>query len=453
MVAGPPSPLKIGFSQSFRVLFIDSYANYLVAVNDQTPVLVAENIYDENSDLLLPARQRFDIQALKTLRGRRLAKPLELYLQVDESLTADQLQDDISALVQKDHFFSALEEHRPFLKGIVDCLADLDAHFLLQQKLTVMTRQMPGLYHRSLYTLVLSALLADELRLPLEEKHYLYWASLYHDIGMLHLNPLVLNKTDPLTAEDWAHIQTHVNIAQALMGWVPGLPEAVIDAAAEHQERCDGTGYPTAKVESELTLLGQVLGLADSSAAIYVNRLKRQGRGWRDVVPIIELNAQEYLFRAVELLTGLIRRSDLPLSGVVSGSSTDEFLERVRIQHQQLQIWFTRLSDCLLGIGYTHGDRKLHALQNVVLHIATAYKGAVSQQGDFLKEIDELLASPVKDIPRTMEDACLLQQELMFHLLKLSRMMQQYLSFGGSRDGEIQKRLELCFDQIRDYVK
>ena len=78
MVAGPPSPLKIGFSQSFRVLFIDSYANYLVAINDQTPVLVAESIYDENSDLLLPARQRFDIQALKTLRGRRLAKPLEL---------------------------------------------------------------------------------------------------------------------------------------------------------------------------------------------------------------------------------------------------------------------------------------------------------------------------------------------------------------------------------------
>jgi hypothetical protein len=332
-------------------------------------------------------------------------------------------------------------------------LASLDDHFLLQQKLTVMTRQMPGLYYRGLYTLVLCALLADELRLPLEEKHYLFWAALYHDIGMLHLNPLVLNKTDPLTMEDWAHIQTHVTVAQALMAWVPELPEAVIDAAAEHQERCDGTGYPTAKVESELTLLGQVLGLADSVAAIYANRLQKQGRSWRDVIPIIELNAQEYLFRGVELLTGLIRRSDLPLSGVVSGSSTDEFLERVRIQHQQLQIWFSRLSDCLLGIGYTHGDRKLHALQNVILHIATAYKGAVSQQGDFLQQIDDILESQVKDIPRSMEDACLLQQELMFHLLKLSRMMQQYLSFGGSRDGEIQKKLELCFDQIRDYVK
>lgn len=453
MVAGPPSPLKIGFSQSFRVLFIDSYANYLVAINDQTPVLVAESIYDENSDLLLPARQRFDIQALKTLRGRRLAKPLELYLRIDDSLSAEQLLQDVKDLVQEDQFFSVLEEHRPFLKGIIDCLMDLEDHFLLQQKLTVMTRQMPGLYRKTLYTLVLSALLADELRLPLEEKHYLYWAALYHDIGMLHLNPLVLDKTDPLTAEDWAHIQTHVNVAQALMAWAPGLPAEVVDAAAEHQERCDGTGYPTAKVESELTLLGQVLGLADSAAAIYFNRLQKQGRSWRDVVPIIELNAQEYLFRAVELLTGLIRRSDLPLSGVVSGSSTDQYLERVRLQHQHLQIWFTRLSDCLLGVGYTHGDRKLHALQNVVLHIATAYKGAVSQQGDFIKQIDEILASPVKDIPRSIEDACLLQQELMFHLLKLSRMMQQYLSFGGSRDAEIQRKLESCFDQIRGYIK
>lgn len=453
MVAGPPSPLKIGFSQSFRVLFIDSYAHYLVEINDQTPVLVAENIYDENADLLLPARQRFDIQALTTLRGRRLAKPLELYLRVDDSLEASVLQEDVKTLVEKDHFFSALEEHRPFLSNITDCLAALEDHFLLQQKLTVMSRQMPGLYRRTLYTLVLCGALADELRLPLQEKHHLYWAALYHDIGMLHLNPLVLNKTDPLTMEDWAHIQTHVSVAQALMAWIPELPEAVVDAAAEHQERCDGTGYPTAKVESELTLLGQILGLADTAAAIYVNRLQRQGRGWRDVVPVIEMNAQEYLFRAVELLTGLIRRSDLPLSGVVSGSSTDQFLERVRLQHQQLQLWFTRMSDCLLGVGYTHGDRKLHALQNVVLHIATAYRGAISRQEDFEKQIDEILASPVKDIPRALEDACLMQQELMFHLLKLSRMMQQYLAFGGSRDSEIQRRLELCFDQIRDHVK
>ncbi|WP_262369314.1 HD domain-containing phosphohydrolase [Cellvibrio japonicus] len=244
-----------------------------------------------------------------------------------------------------------------------------------------------------------------------------------------------------------------MEIAQALMMLIPGLPDSVGLAVLEHQERCDGTGYPAAKLDSELSLLGQLLALADSVVAIYFNRLLPYGRGWRDAIPIIERSAQEYLFRAVDLLSALVRRSDLPVASVVSGSAVTDFLQQFHSQHERLQCWFDALKGCLLEIGFTHRDRRLHSLQNVVLHLATAYKGVVAQQPALDRQLVNLMEQPATEIPQDLQDHCLLQLEVVFHLRRLSLMLQQYLAAGGSADELIQSKLEACFGQISGYLE
>ena len=433
------------------------YGQRMAAYGDIAPVRAACALYSPDGRLLLEPGAPFDTAVQQGLVALGPAvfggsAPVASLLSIASPLGAAALQADLAAVVEADSFFWALDEQRQLLRQLATYSANLDQHGLLQQHLTLMAAQEPALYRHSLRTVLLLILLADEMRLPLADKQNLFWAALYHDIGMLYIEPLVLHKTSLLTLAEWAQIQSHVALAGLLLESVNGLPEAVYLAVAEHHERGDGTGYPAAKWEAELSLEGQLLALADSVVAVYANRFEPHGRPWRDVLPIIELSGREYLPRALALLVALVRRSDLPRAGVVGEEVGRDFALQLSQRSQRLQAWFGLLKACLLEIGFTHGDRRLHGLQNLLLHLATAYKGVVVQQVELNQSWQQLLNQVVQDVPQELQDADLLQQEVLFNLHRLSLMLQQYLAAGGSSDPQIQARLEACFGQVRAYL-
>ncbi|MGH2589550.1 MAG: HD-GYP domain-containing protein, partial [Actinomycetota bacterium] len=51
---------------------------------------------------------------------------------------------------------------------------------------------------------VYTDMIADELELPEFDRHRLRWSALLHDIGKLSIDASILNKADPLTAEEWS---------------------------------------------------------------------------------------------------------------------------------------------------------------------------------------------------------------------------------------------------------
>jgi hypothetical protein len=290
------------------------------------------------------------------------------------------------------------------------------------------------------------------MRLPAHDSGEIFLAALTHDVGMLHLNPQILHKADELTADDWQHVQSHVDISTKILRDIPGVSPAIVTAVMEHHERCDGTGYPFAKVESELSIPGQILAVADAIVGIYFNRFKAQGRRWREVIPVLEMNRAAYLYRSCDIVTTMILRSELPLPNLVSGSGVPEFAERMLQQNLHLQNWFTQLRECLTSVGYTHGDRKLHALQNVVLHIATTFKGSLLFKEDLRESLESMASEEADSISKVVADASLVQQEMAFHLQRLSRMMQMYISSGEGKDPKITQRLQDGFTKISGYI-
>jgi hypothetical protein len=129
-----------------------------------------------------------------------------------------------------------------------------------------------------------------------------------------------------------------------------------------------------------------------------------------------------------------------------------EFAERMLQQNLHLQNWFTQLRECLTSVGYTHGDRKLHALQNVVLHIATTFKGSLLFKEDLRESLESMASEEADSISKVVADASLVQQEMAFHLQRLSRMMQMYISSGEGKDPKITQRLQDGFTKISGYI-
>ncbi len=446
-----PSMIK-NTSSAWDPLRLDAYDFYLAHLCSTNPVIAIKDIYSGAGELLLASGELITYKTLLPFESTSLALPLTHCIQIQRLMSnADFLQHMINT-IRETEFFQSLEERKYPLDSLRPVSEMLEQFPLVQQRLTVMEAQMNSLFQRTLSVGLWSIFIAQEMRLPLEETQLVFWAAITHDFGMMHIPPYILAKEEELTGEEWQTLQGHVAISCQVLREIPDVPLELITAVGEHHERCDGTGYPLGKVESEISLHGQILGLSDSIVGIYYNRFKPYGRRWREVIAVLELNRAAYLYRGCEIVSTMIFRSEIPLDDVVEGSEVPEFAERMLQQNAHLQQWFAELSSVLTGLGYTHGDRKLHSLQNVVLHIASTFKGSLLFKEDLRESLQSIAKQQGISINKVVEDALLRQQEMNFHLHRLTHMLQVYVNSGDCKQSKITEKLAFGLKKIGGFI-
>lgn len=104
-----------------------------------------------------------------------------------------------------------------------------------------------------------------------ENRKLAYEAGLYHDIGKAYFPQPYQTDRGPLMEEELAVYRKHVeNGAQILPQIIKGFDERkaldkkmVLDGILDHHERVDGSGYPQGKKASEISYMGQIVGLVD----------------------------------------------------------------------------------------------------------------------------------------------------------------------------------------------
>ncbi|MET0355286.1 MAG: HD domain-containing phosphohydrolase, partial [Cellvibrio sp.] len=414
-------------------------------------VVAAEDIYSAKDVLLISKATSITPSVASAIHSAKLKKPIEESIRFEYEMNVQELEQHFISVMQKDDLLTAINEHQNITSYIRSYLVTYEKFPLLRQKITVMALTMPEIFLRTVYCSWFSLLIAKEMRFSERGCVDVFLAGLSHDLGMLHLDAHILDKKVQLSPEDWHHIQEHVFISTVLLKRMQGMPVDVIEAVYEHHERCDGTGYPKGKVESELTYGGKIVGLADSLISIYRNRFQHD-RNWRDVIPVIQMNAQAYFFRHDEILAVIWRRSEMPFKNVVLGDDLPNFVAALLKESARLNAWFEILRQSLLSIGFTHGDRRLHALQNIMLHVTTSVKGS----GVFGSEMDEWLKSwelnKDDDTYRRIETAHIQQQEILFHLQRLNRMLQFYLDSDHFKKMEIKESLLKTLAQVKQFA-
>ncbi len=96
-------------------------------------------------------------------------------------------------------------------------------------------------------------------------------AGLLHDIGKLRQPDTLLEKTECLTPEEYAHIQRHSFDTYAILRNIKGM-ETITQWAAQHHERSDGSGYPYHLTNSRLSLEARIVAVADVFQALAQKR-------------------------------------------------------------------------------------------------------------------------------------------------------------------------------------
>ena len=438
--------------QTYNPCQLDAYLLHLAGLNEFCDVFFTEDIYNNQNELLATSGQRITSALAHRIIRFKLSKPLDESICITSELDAIRLENDFMNVMRQDEILLAINEYFDFSGLLKLFCQNVTAVPLFRKKLTVMMYAMPDIYQRSLYCAWLTLLIAKEMRLSREDIYTAFVAATMHDIGMLHIDTEIINQKILRTSEQWLHVQNHALIGSKIVSLITCVQPAVSQAIYEHHERCDGTGYPLGKVESELCLLGQIVGLADSVMAIYHNRFKEQNLSWRDAVPVIQMNIQAYLYRAYEVLVTILRRSELPQKNVVNGNATPEFVVNLVKRNEQLKHWFESMRDSIMSAGFRHGDRQLHALQNIMLHVSTSADGS----GIFKKRhellLDVINSHSEQALYQEIESMHLMQQEVTFHLQRLNRMTQLYLDSGECKKEEIKLVLISGLKRTQQYL-
>jgi putative nucleotidyltransferase with HDIG domain len=98
-----------------------------------------------------------------------------------------------------------------------------------------------------------------------------------HDIGKMRVPDHILNKPGQLTEAEAAIMRDHVRLGVETLSQTPGVPDLAMRVAAEHHERCDGSGYPRQLRGSQISLWGRMATIVDVYDAITSNRIYHPG--------------------------------------------------------------------------------------------------------------------------------------------------------------------------------
>lgn len=124
---------------------------------------------------------------------------------------------------------------------------------------------------------------ARELRMTDDGVRKVYLAALLHDVGMILVEDMLLNKQDSLTTEELKRIQERTAMADDVLRLILD-DEEVLKSIRHNRERYDGTGYPDRLRGNLIPLGARVISVVEAFDAITMGRPYRLPRSPQDAL-------------------------------------------------------------------------------------------------------------------------------------------------------------------------
>jgi diguanylate cyclase (GGDEF)-like protein len=173
----------------------------------------------------------------------------------------------------------------------------------------------------------LAEAVGEQMGLPEHRVHALRQTAELHDVGKMAIPDAVLDKSGPLTEDEWQLIREHTIVGERIVSAAPAL-RAVAKLVRATHERVDGTGYPDGLAGEEIPLEARIVNAADAFCAMTATRPYREAMSLEGAVDELRRFAGTQFDQAViEALIAVLRAAagkELPAEGTngsVSSSS------------------------------------------------------------------------------------------------------------------------------------
>ena len=160
----------------------------------------------------------------------------------------------------------------------------------------------------------LSVSIAQEMGKDGDFIHDLRIGSLLHDFGKIGVKDNILTKPSRLTNKEYDEIKKHPSIGHRIIEQI-GQLQNVLPAIIQHHERLDGTGYPSGLHGEQISLMGQIVAVADVFDALTRDRPYRKAMDTEAAIDYLQQNAGTHFDGACvgAILNYLLRKESLQL--------------------------------------------------------------------------------------------------------------------------------------------
>lgn len=219
-----------------------------------------------------PSAHNFDISH-RTVYVERTSVDEEMLASEAAFGRAQELMIDVSLELSKDK----LPEPERIREAVDDLVQSMVRNPDALIWLSKLKRSDNYSYDHSLDVSIHMMAFGRHLGFPPDQLNVLGLAGLLQDVGKTRVPLGLLQQTNPLTPAERVVLRRHVEYGTRILSAHPGIPERVVEVAARHHERHDGTGYPRRLAGQAIGMFGEMAGLADAYCAMSYDRPYRPG--------------------------------------------------------------------------------------------------------------------------------------------------------------------------------
>ena len=302
----------------------------------------SQAIYNAQGAMLLDGGARVDQGLYERLVTHKLSAPLDECVEADASVTGASLLEAAEVALQRWPFFAQMAQPSRIGNMLLAAISGIPLPKPVALHLTVMRTNKPALFEHSVLMGLLCAHLVREGGGMQHDMGMAAAAGVLHDIGMLHIDPALLDSVGPLSGDELKPLYAHPLTASMIMSRFTEYPKEVVRAVVEHHERLDGSGYPRALTGEAISPLGRLVALAEVVTAMFDG--ERQYPEQR-VSLLLRINPRRYDPTLVPSIHRLLRALPPPPQG--SGVPAEQSVENLRRLDGLLTDWRAAMTTML----------------------------------------------------------------------------------------------------------
>lgn len=230
----------------------------------QRTVTTTQAIFNEHGTKVLEKDVTLHPNLYERLMQHRLSAPLEESVTTLPAITPTLLQESVAQALERVPLFERMVSDSDTRALLLESITRIPLPEPIAFQLTLASEMRPHLYAHLVDTALVAAWLAMD---PAHPSHVRVvqaaTTGLLHDIGMLHLDPVLLDYRQEINEALQRELYTHPLVAYVLADNQGIYPKEVLQGILDHHEFIDGSGYPRALTEHALGPMARILALTE----------------------------------------------------------------------------------------------------------------------------------------------------------------------------------------------
>lgn len=245
------------------------FTKAVTELGELRPVVTTRAIFNANGIKIVEQGMAVNRGLYERLMQHQLSSPIEDSVASTHTVTGRMLRDNAEELMRTVPFLARLVQEDATRSILLDTLEKFPLPAPVAFQLTLACEVRPALYRHSLCSALVAAWLAMEPKISRFNMGIAAAAGLLHDLGMLHLDPLLLKYKSDIDRSQRRQLYSHPLVSTVLIERHPEYPKEVVRAVMEHHEFLDGSGYPRNLVGDQISHTGRILALTELVMGVF----------------------------------------------------------------------------------------------------------------------------------------------------------------------------------------